>query len=564
MKTAFQLPKFLSGNARRLEHQQSSILSAAAIITAASIVSSLAGLIRERVLISAYFDTPASRQALEAFQVAFQIPDALFQLMILGALSAAFIPVFTRLKKEDADKAFAMASVVMNYLLVAFVIVAVVVLILAEPITAWRTGKEFSADQVLIAAQLTRVMLIAQILFAISNVFTGMLQSYRRFIMPAIAPILYNLGIILAVLFFADSWGIYAAGMGVFFGAFLHMFCQLPLVNRLGYKYRFSFNASIDGVKEVFRLMPPRAATYAITSFQDLFIGFLTTTVGNLSFFVLRLGLRLMTIPIRLFGVPIGQASLAFLSAESDEADRVKFRDLFLQSFNQITFFALPASVLLLILRIPIVRLVFGAKNLPWETTVVTGRVVAIIALSVVAQALVQLLIRGFHALKDTKTPFLVSLIVALLSVVGSSFFVYFTAQPLLGIALVLSTAAFVELLLFVILLHRKIGQIITKDMIMPQLNMLLCGFLMAVFLYLPFRILDEVIFDTSKTIELIALTITTATIGLVVYIYFAVLLDVKEIEIIQKAITMIRKPKPALTVPELVADSSSSETSIP
>jgi len=220
--------------------------------------------------------------------------------------------------------------------------------------------------------------------------------------------------------------------------------------------------------------------------------------------------------------------------------------------------------VLLLILRIPIVRLVFGAKNLPWETTVVTGRVVAIIALSVVAQALVQLLIRGFHALKDTKTPFLVSLIVALLSVVGSSFFVYFTAQPLLGIALVLSTAAFVELLLFVVLLHRKIGQIITKDMIMPQLNMLLCGFLMAVFLYLPFRILDEVIFDTSKTIELIALTITTATIGLVVYIYFAVLLDVKEIEIIQKAITMIRKPKPALTVPELVADSSSSETSIP
>lgn len=564
MKQPFQLPKFLSGNAKRLEQQQSTILSAAAIITAASIVSSLAGLVRERVLISAYFDTAASRLALEAFQVAFQIPDALFQLLILGALSAAFIPVFSRLKKQNVNQAFAMTSVVMNYLLVALVLVAGVVFVMAEPLTAWRTGKEFSHDQIVIAAQLTRMMLIAQVMFAISNIFTGMLQSYRRFIMPAIAPILYNLGIILAVVFFADDWGIYAAGVGVLFGAFLHMLCQLPLVYRLGYKYHFSFNTSIDGVKEVFRLMPPRAATYAVTSVQDLFIGFLTTTVGNLSFFVLRLGMRLMTIPIRLFGVPIGQASLAFLSAESDEADRARFRQLFLQSFNQITFFALPASVLLLILRIPIVRLVFGTKNLPWETTVMTGRVVAIIAFSVVAQALVQLLIRGFHALKDTKTPFFVSVAVAIISVIGSSFFVYFSPQPLLGIATVLSLAAFVELFLFIWLIDRKIGGIINKNMILPQISMLLCGFLMTVFLYLPFRILDEVVFDTSKTIELIALTVTTATIGLIVYVYFAFLLDIKEIDIIQRALAMIKKPRPTLTVPELVADSSSNETSIP
>lgn len=564
MKQAFQLPKFLSGNAKRLEQQQSTILSAAAIITAASIVSSLAGLVRERVLISAYFDTPASRLSLEAFQVAFQIPDALFQLLVLGALSAAFIPVFTRLKKQDTEKAFAMTSVVMNYLLVAIIVFASIIFIIADPLTSWRTGRGFSSDQVMIAAQLTRIMLIAQIMFAVSNVFTGMLQSYRRFIMPAIAPILYNLGIILTVVIFADNWDIYAAGIGVMLGAVLHMLCQLPLVYRLGYKYRFSFNTSIDGVKEVFRLMPPRAATYAVTSIQDLFIGFLTTTVGNLSFFVLRLGMRLMTIPIRLFGVPIGQASLAFLSAESDEADRARFRQLFLQSFNQITFFALPASVLLLILRIPIVRLVFGTKNLPWETTVMTGKVVAIIAISVVAQALVQLLIRGFHALKDTKTPFFVSVLLAVLSVIGSSFFVYFTDEPLLGIATILSLVAFVELLLFIWLLNRKIGGLINNNMIMPQLSMLLCGLLMAVFLYLPFRILDEVVFDTSKTVELIALTITTSTIGLIVYVYFAVLLDVKEIEIIQKAIAAVKKPKSILTVPELVADSSSNETSVP
>ena len=564
MKQTFQLPKFLSGNAKRLEQQQSSILSAAAIITFASIMSSLAGLVRERVLISAYFDTPASRLSLEAFQVAFQIPDALFQLLILGALSAAFIPVFTKLKKQDVNTAFAMASVVMNYLLVALIFISVFIFIFAEPLTDWRTGKEFNSDQIRVAAQLTRIMLIAQIMFAVSNVLTGMLQSYRRFIMPAIAPILYNLGIILSVVLLADRLGIYAAGIGVLLGAFFHAACQIPLVRRLGYKYQFSFNISVAGVKEVFRLMPPRAATYAVASFQDLFIGFLTTTVGNLSFFVLRLGMRLMTIPIRLFGVPIGQASLAFLAAESEEENRARFRHLLLQSFNQITFFALPASVLLLILRVPIVRLVFGAKNLPWETTVMTGKVVAIIALSVVAQALVQLLIRGFHALKDTKTPFLVSVVIAVMSITGASGFVYFSSQPLLGIAVTMSLAAFLELGLFIWLLERKVGGIVNRSLITPQLTMLLCGFLMAVFLYLPFRILDEVIFNTSKTIELIALTITTSTIGLIVYVYFAALFDVKELEIIQKALTMIRKPRQQLNVPELVTESSSSETSVP
>lgn len=559
------LPKFLTQNTRWLEKQQTSILSAAAIITGATVISSVAGLIRERVLISAFFDTPASRQALEAFQVSFQIPDMLFQLLVLGALSAAFIPIFTRITKKNQDTAFAMTSVVMNTILVIFALLSVIIFIFAVPLTEVRTGPGFTPEQVALSAQLTRIMLFAQILFAISNFFSGMLQSFRRFIIPALAPILYNLGIILFVLLFSQQLGIYAAAWGVVFGALLHMVVQLPLVRKIGYRYRLIFDFSIEGVKDLFRLMPPRVATYAVTQFQDLALGFLTTSIGNLSFFTLRLAMRLITIPIRLFGVPIGQASLSFLSEEAAIDEQDKFRQTVIQSFNQITFFALPASILLLILRIPIVRLIFGARNLPWETTLLTGRIVAIIAISVVAQALVQLLIRAFHALKDTKTPFFISLLIAGISVLGSAACLALPEDTsLLGMATVMSLAAMLELVVFIFLLDKRISRIITPALWVPQGKMLLSGFLMAVFLYLPFRILDELIFNTTRTVELVALTVTTGTIGLIVYLYFAALLNVHELSMVKTAYQSLRKKRTQLpTTQEIVTESSANETSV-
>ncbi|HNQ16535.1 MAG TPA: murein biosynthesis integral membrane protein MurJ [Candidatus Woesebacteria bacterium] len=529
----FKLPTLLSNNTKWLERQQTTILSAALIIGIANIISSIAGLIRERLLISYFFDTSESRLNLEAFQVAFQIPDALFQLLVLGAVSASFIPIFTHLKKRDSKTAFASASIIMNVVLLVFVLVSAVIFVFAEPLTLFRTGSGFTPEQLAVAVQLTKIMLFAQFFFAISNFLSGILQSYQRFIVPALAPILYNFGIILGVALFSQNFGIYAAGIGVIIGALLHMAIQLPFAYLLGFRFTLSFNLSSPGVKKLFSLMPPRFITYAINELQQLSLGFFATSLGNLSFFVIRLALRLMTIPIRIFGVPIGQASLSFLSEESTDEDYNRFRSLLTQSLNHVAFLAFPASMLLLILRIPIVRLVFGASNLPWETTLATGRVVAIISLSVVAQALVQLLIRGFHALNDTKTPLYITLVTAITYLIGCWFFVFYTQIGLLGIALVILITAFLEMFLCLFLLDRKIGQILTKSFLFPQAKILLASFFMAVFLYLPFRILDELIFNTSKTVELIGLTITTSSIGLLVYLYFSALLNVRELQLV-------------------------------
>jgi putative peptidoglycan lipid II flippase len=528
-----------TNNNNWLEKQQNSILSAAAVITVANILSSLSGLIRERVLISHFFSTATSQQAYEAFQVAFQIPDMMFQLIILGAVSAAFIPVFTNLKQNRSkEAAFRMTATTMTILLLVFVIISAVVAYFAFPITNWRTGHEFTPDQIAITATLTQIMLVAQLFFAVSNFMTGMLQAYQRFIIPAVAPVLYNLGILIGVFLFSSQLGIYSAGVGVIIGAFIHMAIQLPLAIKLGFRFKPSLSMSLPGVKQFFSLMPARLMTISISELQNLALGFFSTSLGNLSFVIIRLSLRLMTIPIRLFGVSIGQASLPFLSAQSTAESLTRFTSLVTKSLHQIAFFAYPASVLLLILRIPFIRLIFGTHNFPWTTTITTGKVVAIISISIGAQAMVQLLVRAFHALKDTRTPFLITLAAACLYLLSSWYFVFQTSWGVLGIAVSTSLAAFLELILCILFLNLKLPKFATASFWLPQIKILTASFFMAIFLYLPFKILDELVFNTTKTVELIGLTVTTGTIGMLVYVYFSALFEVKELKLFNELIT--------------------------
>lgn len=550
--------KIFKTNSQWLAKKQNSILSAAFIITSANIFSSLLGLLRERVLIKLFFNTLASQQAYEAFQVAFQIPDMLFQLIVLGALSAAFIPLFTELKKKNSAKAFQFTSIVMNLVLLIFIFFSFIAFIFAKPITMARTGAEFTPEQVSIAVNLTRIMLFAQFFFAISNFLTGILQAYQRFIVPALAPLIYNLGIMLTSMFLARYFGIYAAGLGVVVGAAFHMFIQLPLIKKTGFHWRFTFNWHFVGVKKLFKMMPPRLMTVGVTELQNLAMGFFATTIGDLSFVIVNLARRLMTLPIRFFGIPISQASFPFLSEESAELNRKKFNKLLLQSLNQISFLAMPASILLLILRIPAVRLVFGTANFPWQTTIITGRLVSIIAISITAQAMTQLLIRSFYALKDTKSPFMVTGITVIVYLLSNALGIYVFKWGVYSLGVAILISAFIELSLMLLLLQKKLRCFTFKDFFFPQLKMLLASFFMAIFLYLPFKILDEVIFDTSRTVDLLALTISTSTIAILVYLYFSILFDIKELNYFNSLIAKFGKWKPVLQdSQEMLLDSS-------
>jgi putative peptidoglycan lipid II flippase len=525
----FKLPKFFSSYGEWLEREQSSILSAATIIGVSNMLAGLTALLKYRVVLGLFGGAELSAATLAA-----QVPDMIYKLIVFGAMSAAFIPVFTHYKKQGDEEAFRMTSALMNIVLCIFLIFAGIVVVFASPLAHLQAGSAFTPEQIVIATNLTKIMLAAQFFLAISSFLGGILQSYKRFILPSLASIIYNVGIMIGSWFFAPTFGIYAIGIGYVLGAFLHMAIQLPSVWRIGFRYRFLFQPRHAGVRRVAKLTPARIFTLGISEVQDLFLGKFVTSISTTSLLILNLAVSLMTQPIRLIGTPIGQAALPFLSDESDQKDLIHFRDLVLKLIHQISFFVFPASVLLLILRVPIVRIVFGVQELPWSTTLITARVVAIISVSIAAQAIVQLLIRAFYALKNTRTPLYISIVTAALTVAGTWFFVFVMKMAMTGVAIAISTAAIVEMLLFLYFLDRRVKGFARMAFWVPQFKMITASFLMVVFLYLPFRILDELVFNTSKTVELILLTIVTSTIGMVVYIYFAALFDVRELYIVR------------------------------
>jgi putative peptidoglycan lipid II flippase len=397
------------------------------------------------------------------------------------------------------------------------------------------TGSAFSEAQIMVSAQLTRIMIFAQFFFAISNFLSGTIQSYKRFIIPAITPIVYNLGIIIGMVLFHSTLGIYAPAIGVLIGAFLHFALQLPLAIKLGFRYFPQIDLKHPGVREMLRLMAPRTLSLSIDQIELFAMTFFATQLGANSIGLMNLAQSLMTFPVRLFGAPIGQAALPFLAKESNSGHSSLFKNLVVDSLHQISFFAMPASVLLLILRVPIVRLAFGSREFPWSATILTGRIVAILAMSSAAQAMVHVLIRAFYALHNTKAPLAASTLSTAIFLLCSSYSVFFTSWGLPGLAVMYSFVTAFEMFILMILLNKKIPFMREKRFWFPQLKIFMASFLMAVFLWLPFRILDQLVFDTTRTIELIGLTISVSTIGMLTYTLFAYVLEIKELSIIYR-----------------------------
>lgn len=564
MLKKLDIAQLLTPNLKWFEQQQTSILSAAIIITGANFVSALAALVRQRVLTNLFFDTAQLQQHLEAFLISFQVPDMMFQLLVIGSVSAAFIPVFTAIKKEHDEKtAFKLMNSVLTGLLIAFLFLGGIIAIFSQEITEWRTGEAYTAEQIALTAHLTRWLLVAQFFFVISSIHAAFLQSYQRFVIPALAPILYNLGIIAGAIFFSPTMGIEGPALGVCIGAFLHMAIQLPFSRKLGYRYRPSLNFAVPGFKKIITLMPARTLTLAVSELQTLILTFFTTNLGNLSYLIIRYAMIIITLPIRFFGVPIGQASLPFLSEQSNPSERNIFKELLTKSLNQVAFFAMPASILIIILRLPIVRIVFGTPNFPWEeATLPLAQIVGIIAISVTVQSMVQIVIRAFFALKDTWTPLLVAAFDLIMFVGGLSLVnILFPGKSMVGIAWVICVAAFVELFWLLWLLHRRIGRLLTPSLLVNQIKIILASFLMAVFLYLPYRIFDDYVFNTSRALELVLLTITTSTIGMVVYIYFAHLFRIPELALVNKLLAGVIKTKQIIPTTEMVSQQSENET---
>lgn len=514
-----------------LSHRQTHILSAAAVITCATFVSAFFGLIKTRLLLQHFSATPAAKATLDAYWVALRLPELVFQLLIIGALSAAFIPVFSKYLHQNKSTAYRIASSMMNLLLLLFLFLSLIIFIFARPFNNLITSVQFTPDQLDLAANLTRIMILAQALFAISNFLTGTIQAQQRFLIPAFSPVAYNLGVIAGILFLTPFLGIYGAAIGVIFGALLHLLVQLPLALKLGFTYQPLIDLRHPGVKDMFRLMPPRTLAISVTQLELSALVYFATALSAGSLTVLQIAQQLIVAPIRLFSVPIGQASLPFLSRATSRGKLTQFKHTFLTSLHQILYLALPASMLLIILRIPLVRIVYGTKQFPWATTLLTGKIVAILGLSLFAQGAIHLLVRAFYALHNTRTPFFIAVTSVTFNIILSSVIVFRWHGGVLGLATSLTLASFLQFFLLLITLTRSLPNLSLRQLLIPPLKMFFATGVMGIFLWLPLRLLDQFVFDTTKVIPLILLTAIASLIGTLVYLALSYILKLPELE---------------------------------
>lgn len=525
--------------------KQTNILSAALVLMTTVVLSQVLGLFRQRLLVGVY----GASDTLGVYLASSKLPDFFFQLIIAGALSSAFIPVFTSLlskgKNEEANR---VASTLLCIGFVIFTILSVILFIFAPFFLQFlNLGSGYSPVQMELMASLMRIIIFGQLIFLIATFFSAILQSHNHFFIPGIAAALYNLGIIIGIVLFADRIGIYAPAVGVLIGSVAYALFQIPLMLRVGFSFKPSLSLKIDGVREVGHLMWPR--TLSLLVFQ---LGTITT-VSLISFLpsagrnyvIFDYAQTLAFAPVVLFGQSIAQAAFPVLSRERDRLD--VFRATFMTSFNQMFYLVVPVSILFLVLRIPITRLVFGAGQFDWQATVLTGRTLAFFAFGISAQALIYLVSRAFYALHDTKTPLLVgtfSTVIMLLlsflfiSVWGKSLasvsnefhnILRFVPSGVESIAFAYSVGGILNLTVLLFYLNKKIKMFNYRNFWIPQVKIILSGFFMGFAIYIPIKLLDQLVFDTTKTINLILLTGIASVIGFIIYFFLTWLFNVKE-----------------------------------
>lgn len=522
---------FLNNSRNLLLKRQTTILSAAFILSSTYIFSAILGLVRDRLLAHYFGDS----DVLGIFFAADKIPNLIFSLLVMGAISSAFIPVFTSYMKKSVRSAYWVSSSVINLTLIIFSAVSIIVYIYAEPISSLVVLNKLSPPDLSLMARLMRIMLFAQLILILSNFITSTLQSFKRFLIPALAPIVYNLGVILSLVLLVGRFGILAPAFGMVLGAFLHLLIQIPLLKRIRFRYFLTFDLKHPGITEITRLVLPRTFGLLINQFSIIINTSLAIFISAPSLVSFNFAEHLQNMPISLFGGTIAQAVLPTLSIEANEKKYETFKSTLLTTFHQLSFLTIPASVVLLILRIPLVRLVFGAARFSWQATLTTSYALAFFSLAIFTQSAVLLLSRAYYALHDTKTPVKTSVVSIVLNIILSITFVRILGFGVWSLALSFSIGSAINFIYLFYLLDKQVGGFPRKAILKPFLKISYAAVLMGVSLYLPMKLLDELVLDTTRTINLIILTLIAGTFGLFVYILFTKLLNVYEVEMIYK-----------------------------
>lgn len=431
---------------RLLKKLSTTTLGGAILISVFSVLSKLLGLVRDRLLASQF----GAGEILDSYFASFKIPDLIFNTLILGALASAFVPVFVKLNKEDKERAISSSNTILNFIVIILSALAILIYIKVNFFVRILVPG-FNEFQIHLTTELTKIMLISIVIFGAGNVMSSLLNSYKTYLVYSLAPVLYNVGIIVGI-FLSKYYGLTFLAWGVVFGAFLHFLIQLFAVISHGWRYQFVLNFKDYYAKKVFSLMIPRTFGLAANQMNQVIITMIASSLVMGSIAVFTFGLNIQSFVVSMFGVSI---SIAMFPVMSDLAeDKNKFNAYIIRNTKKIIFFVVPISILTIVLRDQIVALILGAGSFGHRDIYYTAQVLGYCSLSLVFQCLIPVISRAFYALEDTKTPVVISMISLIINIVLA--YALSKCMGIVGIAISFTISNILNLILLAISFSKK------------------------------------------------------------------------------------------------------------
>jgi putative peptidoglycan lipid II flippase len=565
------IKKILNNIKKLLTKEQSNILSASVGMMFLLLLTKFLGLFTKTVAV-----TRLGAGKYGIFVVANILPEMLSMILIFGSITSVIIPILVEEIQKNGKNSFTrLFSSLANAGLLSFTILATIVIFTADDITPFvienfaRPLEPYSTEEMAQISSMMRYLMIPQIILGISTFISSALNAHKRFIVPQLAPLFYNIGIlfgaaVLIPLMGGSAWGL---TWGSLLGAFLHLLIQLPLSTHLKVKYQFALDIVDKKLRQVIFIAFPRILALAADQIAIAIDKVIALGLGKAPVGAYQLAVSLVTVPYSLFSGTFSVASLPHLASQFARKKPDKFKRTFSDVFNQILFLTVPVTMILLVLRLPIVRLFYGifGQEFTWENTLMVSWVVFFLSVGLIPEVLYSFISRAFYATKDTVRPLIVGVFVMVGGIISGIYFTryfshfeqfslkvlswnpeFFTSKEegiaaVGGLALsssVIYTLAFIFLLIF---LTRKVGKLPFKEFYLRVIRKLVFGVIMAVFMYLLFKMWDGVL-DTARTINLSILTISTIIPGISIYLWLSYIFHDPETQMIGKITSTVKK----------------------
>ena len=406
---------------------------------------------------------------MDAYYAAFRIPDFVYNIVIVGALSAGFIPVFMEVLMKDKKEAWRVTNAVITILGVILFFTCSALFIFAPQLVS-KLVPGFTGSTFDLTITFTRIMLLSPVLLGISGVLSGVLQSFKSFLVYSLTPIMYNVGIIIGVVVLVPIFGLNGLAYGVVLGALMHLLIQIPTLIHYGFNFKPLFLWRHPAVKKIGILLIPRTLGMATQQISIVAITTISSLLASGSLTIFSLANNLQSVPSGIIGISFGMAIFPTLAELATQDKKQEFVQRISTTTRQILFLILPLTILFILLRAQIVRVVLGTGKFDWEATILTYQTLAFFSISLFAQSLIPMLARAFYALQDTWTPFIIGICSVTSNIFGALYFSKIFG--VVGLAGAYSVSMVVQAALLWILLRRKTYQLDEKNILTALLKM--------------------------------------------------------------------------------------------